>query len=549
MLKKRSELILRLRRLGFKLISVCLCAAVIFCGFAGCRGGNSNAKNINWLLSTSPRNLDPQTASLDSELFIIKNCFSGLFEKNSDGKIISSFVRHYDVSESGRRYIFYLKPDNMWSIYRDDEAEAYAPVTAHDFEFAVKRVFTDNPNADVMRVLSDIKNADKVLSGGDTSLLGISCTDDYTLVIDLEKKNPALLEAFTSSELFPCNEEFFRSTSGRYGLSGDLLIFNGSFCLSAWGESSVRLVRNPQSPEKTVPSGVTLYLPKDSRDPVSLLKDGSIDAAELSADKMDTLENASNFTVTQHTSVVWTLVFNSSDPLWSNNALRSSVLSCTDRTVLSEEKTLHLRPAARLVSDTAVLFSENYQSLTQNTLTPDFNPESAKKLYSQALTELEKHQLYNTPVLVPDSTLYKDSFSALNQVFQRELSLYFSPEYLTTQTVLSRVKSGDFSAAVVPLYITSDTPNSVLEYFSSSSPLCILPITDSRFSENFLKAQEFSNATDAAAAFAAAEKALYDTALVNPLFYESSYFVTSNSVSGFIQDQSGTVLFKNVIKK
>lgn len=536
---------MQFRKVFTKLICVLL-TAIIFCVcFSSCRGGSG--KSINWLLKSSPRNLDPQTASLDSELLIIKNCFSGLFEKGANGELYSSFVKHYDVSESGKRYVFHLYDDKMWSIYRGRKAEAYAPVTARDFEFAIKRLFSDNPEADVMRVLSDIKNADKVLSGGNTSLLGVSCPDDLTLTIDLKEKNPALLEAFTSHQLFPCNEEFFKSTSGRYGLSGDLLIFNGSFCISAWGESSVRLLKNPQSPQKVSAAGVTLYLPKSTREAVSLLKEGDIDAALLDYSKMDSLSASGNFNVSRKTSAVWALVFNESDALWQNSSLRSAVLYCTDRAVF--EGSEHLQPANRLISDTAALFSENYTALTDNTKAADFNPEKAKGLYRAALSELEMHKIYNTGVLVPDIELCRDSFSALNQVFQRELSLYFSPEYLSEEAVLKKVKSCDFSAALVPLYITADTPSSSLEFFSKTSPLCILPITNAVYADNFSKAQTLSTAAQAAESYAKAEQALYDSALINPLFFESSYFVSSKSVSGFSQDIYGSVLFKDVIKK
>jgi oligopeptide transport system substrate-binding protein len=196
----------------------------------GCKPVDAG-KTVYWLLSSSPKNLDPQTAKGESELNVIKNCFSGLFEKDQNGELISSVVEHYTVSKDGLKYTFYFYDNLYWSIVDGRKIQKYAPLTADDFVFAIERIFTDNPDCSVMNVLRSIKNADKVLSGADASALSVKAENDSTLSITLKEKNSALIEALTSPELFPCNRQFFASTSGRYGLSVEAMIFNGSFCV------------------------------------------------------------------------------------------------------------------------------------------------------------------------------------------------------------------------------------------------------------------------------------------------------------------------------
>ncbi len=522
-----------------------LCAVMYSCVLFSCARAGSG-KSVSWLLSAAPRNLDPQTASSDSELLIIKNCFRGLFEKNADGEIFSSVVRHYGVSEDGLQYSFYLYDDIYWSIYEKREARRYGDITAQDFAFAIKRLFTDNPDADVMRTLKSIKNADKVLAGEDTSKLGIYCKDEKTLVITLSSKNDALLEAFCSPALFPCNEQFFNSTSGRYGLSADTLIFNGSFLLGDWGESSVKLVRNSELENPATVNSVTLYLPKDTREHVALLKEGDIDAALLSSEQYDTLSPKQSFSAQKNTSTAWALVFNEQHELWQNKKLRNAVILCTDRNVFKPEGDSHFSPTDRIISETALCFSQNYRELTSDIAAPSYDSAQAKVLYSEALSELSISEIYNAEILIPDKELCKSTFSALNQVYQRELSLYFSQTYLPQQAVLSRVKSGDFSAALIPLEISTDAPATSLEFFSQSSPACILPITSDDFPTLFTAAQNSSDAASASNAYGQAENALYSSALVAPLYFENSYFVTSSGVSGFVRDKSGAVLFHSV---
>lgn len=527
-----------------RIIAIILCALLLLFPLCSCRG---KSKNVNWLLSTAPKNLDPQTAEDESELLIIKNCFTGLFEKNADGELFSSFVKKYDVSESGKTYVFHLYDDKKWSFYEKRKVKEYGSVTAHDFAFAIKRVFTDAENCDIMNVLRFIKGADKALENGDVSSLAVSCPDDFTLKIELTEKNSALIEAFTNYRLFPCNEQFFNSTSGKYGLTYDSLIFNGAFVLSDMGESSVKLIKNSNAPFEVKAAGVTLYLPKATREHVALLKEGDIDAANLSFEQFDMLKDSKVFNYSERNARVWALVFNKDDPLWQNENLRKAVATCIDRTVL-KGKVSHISPANRLFSDTTLLYSKNYLKLTKNVSTGKYNAENAKVLYAAALLELELSKIYNTSVLVCDLPIYKDSFSSLNQIFQRELSLYFSLEGVEQSALIKRVKSGEFSAAVVPLNISGDTPFSMLEYFYKNSAVCILPIENEEFTQNFASAEDITN-EDSAPLYANAEQILYDTALVNPLYFEKSYFVSSNSVSGFESNVEGITLFKNVNKK
>lgn len=534
-----------LKKKFLRLAAFMLCIVLSVCALCSCSRAGSG-KSVSWLLSTAPRNLDPQTASSESELLIIKNCFSGLFEKNADGEIFSSMVKHYAVSEDGLQYSFYLYDDIYWSIYEKRQVKRYGEITAYDFAFAIKRVFTDNPNSDVMRTLKYIKNADKVLAGEDTSKLGVYCKDDKTLIITLSKKNESLIEAFCSPYLFPCSQEFFNSTSGRYGLSYDKLIFNGSFIIGSWGESSVKLVRNSllENPPKL--SSVTLYLPKSTREHVTLLKEGDIDAALLSSEQYDKLSPKGNFSAQKNTSTLWALVFNEQHELWQNKNLRDAVILCTDRSILNPDSNSHFSLTDRIISDTAVCFSKNYRELTPNINAPKYESLKAKELYTQALSELSISEIYNTEILIPDKELSKSTFSALNQVYQRELSLYFSQSYLSEQTVLSRVKTGDFAAALIPLEISTDAPSASLEYFVDSSPICILPINSGGFSDCFTQAQNSIDAASAAKYYGEAESILYNLSLVTPLYFENSYFVTSSNTSGFVRDKSGTVLFHSV---
>ncbi len=532
------------KKTAFKTFALLLCLCLLCASLCSCDKKGSG-KSVSWLLSESPRNLDPQTASSQSELLIIKNCFKGLFEKNSDGELFSSMVESYSVSPDGLSYSFKLYDDIYWSIYEGREIKKYAPITSHDFAFSIKRLFTDNPDADIMKTLKFIKNADKVLSGQSISKLSVYCKDDKTLNISLKEKNAAFLEAFCDPLLFPCCEQFFNSTSGRYGLSAQSLVFNGSFVLSSWGESSIRLLSNTLSSNAAIASGVTLYLPKSTREPTALLQKGDIDAALLSSDEFERIEKKEDFKAEKTTSVVWALVFNQNHELWKNTNLRSAVISCTDMSVLSSKNESHYSVAKRIIPDTALCHLQNYYTLTPSAPSFAYDVQNAKTLYSKALSELSLTRIYNAEILIPEKDICKETFSALNQIYQRELSLYFSQSYLSEQAVINAVRSGDFAAALVPLYISGSSPMSALSYFSQSSTSCLIAL-DNEFSAHLQNAADALAAQSAADCYLKAETALYSSSIIMPLYFENSYFVTSKELSGFSYDGDGTVLFGSV---
>ncbi|MBQ9937825.1 MAG: hypothetical protein IJO86_05825 [Oscillospiraceae bacterium] len=521
---------------------------VIFCiliSFSAC-GRFKKDTSVYWLLSSSIKNLDPQILSGESETLIAKNCFSTLMVKNEDGEIAYGDAEAYGVSKSGKTYVFKLKKDLEWAKFENKKVSSYAPLTAKDYMFAIRRIFTDNPDAPIMKTLKLIKNADKVLEGADASKLSVKCDDDYTLTITLSEKNDSFIDVFTSHYLSPCNEQFFKSCKGRYGLSNSELIYSGAFVISSMGESSIKLLPNKfYTNQKVNPDGITLYNPKESRDIVSLLSEGSIDAADLSPALYDSLQNVQNFTTQNYDSYMWAIVFNPQSEIWQNKNLRQAVLKCTDRSALTQA---HLKSSERIVPASAVFDSQNYHTLTNSFNIPTYDTAASKELYSNGLLEIEKTSIYNSEILVCDEKIHKDSFSNLNQIYQRELSLYFSPTYLSQSEILKRVKENDFSCAVIPISLGGASPMSVLSLLNSSSSSSLISFEMNGFENALTNARNESEQKNAVTHLLEAEKIISDNAYLIPLYTENRYFVYSKEVSGFKKDFDGDILFYNVTK-
>ena len=69
-----------------KILSVTLCAVFILGCMSGC-GEKYKEAYIYFELLEKPKTLDPQIASSDSELLIVRNIYEGLLRRDIDGKI------------------------------------------------------------------------------------------------------------------------------------------------------------------------------------------------------------------------------------------------------------------------------------------------------------------------------------------------------------------------------------------------------------------------------------------------------------------------------
>lgn len=169
-----------------KYISVILIAVMIFC-MVGC--DEATASIIYAEFENAPSNLDPQTAEDFADLLIIRNTFEGLTRNDSDGKTVLACAQSYNVSNGGLTYTFTLKDNLKWNDG--------TPLTAADFEFAVKRAKAPETKSPFSYMLSDIA----------------SCTanGDNTVVITLSTVDCDLLDLLSYSVCMPCHKEFFEN--------------------------------------------------------------------------------------------------------------------------------------------------------------------------------------------------------------------------------------------------------------------------------------------------------------------------------------------------
>ena len=224
----------------FRLAAAVL-TALLFLTLTGCGSGSNS---FTWFVDTIPANLDPQVAAAASDVIACENLYSGLVRKDPDGQLEPALCERWEVSADRKTYTFYLKDGLTYTAAKGTAADC--AITAEDFVFAFRRMFRAATNSPYAVEFSALENSAEVLAGQlPESSLGVSASGPLTLVFRLSSPDENFLSKLTLPGAMPCDEEFFNSTRGTYGLTAKTTLSSGPFYLYNWTSSGLFLRREP----------------------------------------------------------------------------------------------------------------------------------------------------------------------------------------------------------------------------------------------------------------------------------------------------------------
>ena len=137
-----------------------------------------------------------ELATLDSMLYndtpssdMIGQIFEGLYRVSTGSEVELGQAEDVAISEDGLTYTFTLRQGLTWS--NGD------PITAQDYVYTYQRL-VDPSNANTSSSIEVFKNAAAIRNGEkDLEELGVTASDDHTLVIELEYPAPYLPKLLT----------------------------------------------------------------------------------------------------------------------------------------------------------------------------------------------------------------------------------------------------------------------------------------------------------------------------------------------------------------
>ncbi len=545
-----------------KIFAVLLVFLCLLFSFTGCFGKTKADEPFSMPITDEPQSLDPQIADSNAERLVAANCYEGLMRVTADGTPGNGVAESYTVSDDGLVYTFYLRQNAQWALfsghkklleekYGEDYKETFdKTVYAEDFVFALRRAVDPQTGSADAFLFSAIENAQEIMAGrARVSSLGVQATDAFTVQIRLAHADENLLYALTAPAAMPCDEEFFTLTNGRYGLEAGYTLCNGPLHISRWTEkTSLKMVRNEDyNGEQTVkPASLTLYYNEDGSKIPEKMAAGTYDAAFLSKAQYDGLSDVSELTAQSLENTVYAFLFNPGNTLLSNENLRKAICLSADleKTSMLGEEAVR---ADGLVPPYCRIGAGEYRDGTNPAALLPYDTDAAKGCFSEALLELGAS---SAEVEVLCAEEYADFVRAVVQSWQKTLGVKFvaTVKAVSASALQAAVTDGSFEIVFYPLTADSVMTSSFLETFGSGGKFGI---------DSAEYAQKLTAVRASAGNFGTlrktcteAENYLLQHAVLLPVLWEGSYFVTSKDTKDiYFYSSKDYVYFINATKK
>lgn len=513
-----------------KRLAGCFAAAVLCLGLlAGC-----GKENVNFIYYTQDAitTLDPQLASTPAELTAAKNLFAGLYRLDADGTPQPDRALSTEVSADGLVYTFTLDPEDRFS----DGDEISAPVTAADYVFALRRVLDPATGSAAASNFFSIVNAQQVAAGSlPPEELGVRAVSDTVLEITLVSPDDGLLAKLATAAAMPCNEEFFESTSGAYGLTLENILGNGAFRATSWSEENGLTLRR-ETQDGSMVNRIRLVPDDGTKTAMERFEAGEQDSALSNGEGEQPTAGALSFETT-----TWTLVFNCSDALLQNLSIRQALAASAQLSAEDLAECPGLSPAQGLVPGGAQLIDGTGWRALVGDLLPRRAESQCYALYRRGLGELGVERLSGLKVLIPDKTPWDTLYTLINQRWQRSLAAYFSIERLPLEELTARVEEGDYDIALLPLTMTGSGPENLLSRFLSPAQTNVAQYHSETYDQLVRQGQTSTDSAVQQQSWSAAERRILEDAAVAPLAFQTNTCYLSADLQGVVVDPFGPV--------
>jgi len=495
----------------------------------------------------NPENLDPQLACDKSSLIIIGNMFEGLMKLNEDGSVVNGAAESYNVSEDGMTYTFKLKDNIYWEGVGDFKAK----LSADDFVYAFKRIYDSSTNSPYRDTFKCIKNASAIENGlKDVDSLGVRADDALTLTIELDYPYYNFIYLLTSTAAMPCNEEFFISTKGRYGLAPEATISNGAFYLKEWNydpywnNNYIIMRRNKSNSEydSIYPSGLNFFITGDSTKDISDFSDGNIDC--MSTDIYNKkLFNSANVKLYKTKSAG--LFLNPKSEIFGSSSLRYALAASFDREKCKEVLPDGFDIAYGIIPNGITILNKSVRDIVPEADYSLYDVNTAQRNWTNELSKLDVVSLDGVKIMVSENFAGSDALHCVTEQWQNNLNFFCSIEVVSAKEYQSRIESGDFDIILSEFDNIENDPAKCFDYFVSDNEKNILGYSNSAVDSKASKILKSLSLNESVSAINAAELEIINDSYYIPLFYESKYFLTNKNAQGIeYNPYTGQIYFK-----
>lgn len=320
---------------------------------------------VNFAYHAILQSFDMSVKESQAEAISFGQVYDSLIEMTSDGKLVPSLAKSWEVSDDGMVYTFHLQEGVKWTDGVD--------FTAEDVGFTFRRLSASPEYA----FIYDVNVAD------------YEVVDDLTIKLIMKSPNAAFLNSL-ASPMFSCvmAKHAFDKWGDEYGSSVDKIVGTGAYIVTDWQPNvSITYVAN-ENYFKGAPSikNIAVHAITDTNAAIVALQTGELDVyfVPVAGGAYETLSNSPNVTVSDFLSARDEGIYmNYNKGIFSDVRMRRAVAHA-----INKEDALLI--AQDGLGDIIRYYGDHGSSMTANPLdyqpniTYDYDLEKARKLVEEA---------------------------------------------------------------------------------------------------------------------------------------------------------------------
>ena len=504
---------------------------------------NIKSGEISINLGGEPRTLDPTLNSLSFGSIYMIHFFEGLTKRDSKDNVAAGMAESWDISEDELTYTFHIRTNAKWSDGM--------PVTAKDFEYALKRAVDPKTAATYSHMLNVVKNASLILSGKlPVDELKVKAIDDYTLEIVLENPTPYFLEYISvSSPYFPIRKDIIEKYGNEWTKNPETYIVNGAYIMSERkiDEKIVMEINtNYYDKDSIVAKKINVLIMDDSNTALAAMKSGDLQFSVIEAPMGEIPALIKENCILQEEAYgIYFLEINSAKGVLTNQNIRKALSLAFDRKyIISNVTKMNQIPAGAFVAPKMKDYNGDFRENGGNYIDYDNYEENIKKA-KQLMEEAGYTNGENFPVLEIRTTpgYFTIICEAIQDMYKENLNIDVmikSEEYNVTYQAMSEK---DYDLARTGWTADYSDPMAMLNFFSKFSSVNHTGFNNEEYNNLIELASKTNNQEIRMQALHKAEDILFDYMPIIPIIYRMAPFMISPKLKGAVFNPLGRYRF------
>ncbi|MDC0764019.1 peptide ABC transporter substrate-binding protein [Brevibacillus sp. AG] len=278
---------------------------------------------LQWSITGEPSTMDAGIATDSTSMDMINLTFEGLTSVDRQGQMINAIAESYTHTPDFTHFTFIIRKDAKWS--NGD------PVTAHDFEYAIKRNLDPKTASGYAYQLFYIKGGEDFYTGkGKQEDVGVKAKDDYTLDFTLRSPTPFFRELTSFTTYYPLHKKNIESNP-QWATEAKTIVGNGPFVMDKWEhKSKLTFSKSPTywDNANVKLDQIQIVIIEDNNTALSMFENGDLDwggypSFGLSPDAVGQIKEEGKLLVADNPGTK-AVIFNTERPPFTNKKIRQA---------------------------------------------------------------------------------------------------------------------------------------------------------------------------------------------------------------------------------